>query len=106
MDLLRPGDMLIVDQRASVQFGVRPIWFRLIRILPHITYDGWVWLDGYEIDRATGEATDRRQIFVQSAGLRHIGRSPAGPSRNAGPGAPARRRSLVSPLTLSSRTRS
>jgi hypothetical protein len=85
MNLVQPGDLVIVDHRASVQFRPRPIWFRVIRVLPHITYDGWVWLDGYEIDKTSGDATSRREIFVQEAGLRHISRSPTGRSRNAGP---------------------
>ncbi|MEH1013394.1 hypothetical protein V6U90_09805 [Micromonospora sp. CPCC 206060] len=66
---LRAGDVLHLTRAASVQF-VTPILFRLIRVQQDwITYDGWVWLDGYEI-RANGEAVARRSVFVQRSGLR------------------------------------
>ncbi|MEU4555927.1 hypothetical protein [Micromonospora violae] len=65
---VKAGDVLIVDRAASVQF-TRPIRFRLIRVLDWITYDGWVWLDGYELD-SRGDALARRSIFVMKAGLR------------------------------------
>ncbi|MFD0819345.1 hypothetical protein [Micromonospora zhanjiangensis] len=32
------------------------------------TYDGWVWLTGYELD-AEGNAVERREVYVQLAGL-------------------------------------
>ncbi|MEW2445105.1 hypothetical protein [Micromonospora marina] len=63
-----PGDILLVTRAASVQFA-KPIRFRVIRALDWTTYDGWAWLDGYELD-ARGEAVARRTIFVQPAGLR------------------------------------
>ncbi|MFI6067149.1 hypothetical protein ACIA47_18105 [Micromonospora sp. NPDC051227] len=65
---VKAGDVLIVDRAASVQF-TRPIRLRLIRVLDWITYDGWVWLDGYELD-SRGDALARRSIFVMKAGLR------------------------------------
>ena len=42
--------------------------FRVIRVHDWSTYDGWAWLDGYELNSA-GEAVDRRSIFVQVGGL-------------------------------------
>ncbi|MFC7547258.1 hypothetical protein [Plantactinospora sp. GCM10030261] len=66
--LPRSGDVLKVTREASVQFTV-PIFFRVIRVHDWPTYDGWVWLDGYELNTA-GDAVDRRSIFVQVAGLR------------------------------------
>jgi hypothetical protein len=42
--------------------------FRVIRVHDWSTYDGWAWLDGYELN-AAGEAVDRRSIFVQVGGL-------------------------------------
>ncbi|MFI1192715.1 hypothetical protein ACH4T9_05530 [Micromonospora sp. NPDC020750] len=33
-----------------------------------ITYDGWIWLDGYQLN-AKGDAVAQRSIFVQPAGL-------------------------------------
>ncbi|GAA2702414.1 hypothetical protein GCM10010429_07370 [Micromonospora olivasterospora] len=45
--------------------------FRVIRVHDWPTYDGWMWLDGYELN-ATGDAVSRRSIFVQAAGLRQL----------------------------------
>ncbi|MFY1615610.1 hypothetical protein [Micromonospora sp. WMMD736] len=64
-----PGDLLIIDGRASVQFaGERALTFRVVSVSDQPTYDGWVWLTGYVLDRR-GDATARREIFVQLAGL-------------------------------------
>jgi len=65
---LRPGAVLTLGRAASVQF-VRPIRLSLARIVDHgPTYDGWVWLDGYQLNDA-GEAVSRRQVFVAVAGV-------------------------------------
>ncbi|MEV4844843.1 hypothetical protein AB0K20_16720 [Micromonospora matsumotoense] len=65
---LRAGVLVQVTRTASPQF-VRPILFRLIRVRTEwITYDGWAWLDGYQID-AKGDAVARRSIYVQPAEL-------------------------------------
>lgn len=66
--LPRSGDVLHVTRAASVQFA-EPLLFRVIRVHDWPTYDGWVWLDGYELN-AAGDAVDRRSIFVQVNGLR------------------------------------
>ena len=63
----RSGDVLRVTRAASVQF-TEPMMFRVIRIHEWPTYDGWVWLDGYELD-ATGDAVQRRSIYVRLHGL-------------------------------------
>jgi hypothetical protein len=42
--------------------------FRLIRVHDWPAYDGWAWLDGYELD-ATGDAVLRRSIYVRLHGL-------------------------------------
>ncbi|WFE65520.1 hypothetical protein [Micromonospora sp. WMMD714] len=66
----RPGDLLIVDRAASVQFaGERALRLRVVSVCDRPTYDGWVWLTGYVLDRR-GEATAKREVFVQLAGLR------------------------------------
>lgn len=65
--LPKAGDLVVVGRAASVQF-VRPITCRVIRVLDWITYDGWCWLDVYQLD-AKGDAVARRSIFVQPAGL-------------------------------------
>ncbi len=66
----RSGDVLRVTRSASVQFS-SPLLFRVIRVHDWSTYDGWVWLDGYELN-ATGEAVERRSIFVQVGGLEQV----------------------------------
>jgi len=58
-----------VTREASVQFSA-PLLFRVIRVHDWSTYDGWAWLDGYELNSA-GDAVDRRSIFVQVGGLQH-----------------------------------
>ena len=68
--LPRCGDVLHVTRAASVQFRT-PIIFRLIRVHDWPTYDGWRWLDGYELN-AAGDAVLRRMIFVQLQGLRQL----------------------------------
>ncbi|MBO4210231.1 hypothetical protein GSF22_30190 [Micromonospora echinofusca] len=68
----RPGDVVLVDGRASVQFaGARGFLFRVISVSDQPTYHGWAWLTGYLLDR-TGQATGKREIFVQPAGLRQV----------------------------------
>jgi hypothetical protein len=64
------GDILHVTREASVQF-LRPMMFRVIRVHDWPTYEGWVWLDGYQLN-AAGDAVERRSIFVQRAGLRVV----------------------------------
>lgn len=69
----KPGDVVRVGGRASVQFGGdRALVFRVIKVCDKPTYHGWVWLTGYVLDRA-GKAVDRREIYVQHEGLRLIG---------------------------------
>ena len=65
--LPRSGDVLRVTRNASVQFA-EPMMFRVIRVHDWQTYDGWTWLDGYQLD-ASGDAVERRSIFVQVNGL-------------------------------------
>lgn len=87
MSLPAPGTVIHLGAAASVQFAVRPIWFRLIRVMPNVTYNGWIWLDGYELNSG-GEAVDRREVFVQIAGLRRVmdPLNRAGRTLNRGPG--------------------
>jgi hypothetical protein len=61
------GDVLRVTRAASVQFA-SPMLFRVIRVHDWQTYEGWTWLDGYQLNSA-GEAVERRSIFVQVKGL-------------------------------------
>ena len=79
------GDILHVTREASVQF-TRPLMFRVIRVHDWPTYDGWTWLDGYELN-AAGDAVERRSIFVQRSGLRTVPQvEPPAASRVAGRG--------------------
>jgi hypothetical protein len=64
------GDILIVTREASVQF-TRPMTFRVIRQHDWPTYDGWSWIDGYQLNHC-GDAVNRRSIFVQLAGLKRL----------------------------------
>ncbi len=90
----RSGDLLRLDGRASCQFAVtQAIWFRVIRPLtpvPYETWQGWMWLDGYEVDEV-GEALLRREVWVKIDGVRYLeqARDPdsprtGNPSRRAG----------------------
>jgi hypothetical protein len=77
---LRPGQTVFVGRPASVQFdGPAGFNFRIIRIDDQPTYDGWTWLDGYQL-HTTDIAIQRRTIFIQPAGLRppRRPRNPAG----------------------------
>ena len=79
--LPRSGDVIHVTKAASVQFS-SPMLFRVIRVHDWPTYEGWVWLDGYELN-TSGDAVERRSIFVQVAGLRQVGKAPDPRTRNA-----------------------
>ena len=63
----RSGDVLRVTRSASVQFS-EPMMFRVIRVHDWQTYDGWAWLDGYQLNSAR-DAVERRSIYVQLQGL-------------------------------------
>ncbi|MET8119918.1 hypothetical protein [Micromonospora sp. NPDC005189] len=63
-----PGDLLVID-RASVQFaGDRALTFRVVSVSDQPTYEGWIWLTGYVLNRR-GNATARREVYVRLAGL-------------------------------------
>ena len=71
-DLPRAGDVLHVGGAASVQFADdRALTFRVIRVDPRLTYAGWLWIDGYVLG-PTGDAIERRLIFVRRDGLRKV----------------------------------
>ncbi|MFC3502401.1 hypothetical protein ACFOOK_15700 [Micromonospora krabiensis] len=66
-----PGDLVIVDGRASVQFaGDRALTVRVVSVGDRPTYPGWIWLTGYVLNRR-GEATAKRDLYVRPEGLRH-----------------------------------
>ncbi|MFG1803706.1 hypothetical protein ACGFI4_26550 [Micromonospora carbonacea] len=79
---LRAGDVLHITAACSVQF-TNPMMFRLIKVRHDlVTYDHWIWLDGYQLD-ANGEAVARREIFVLRVGLTaHRPAAPTQPRRS------------------------
>jgi hypothetical protein len=83
----RSGDVLRVTRAASVQFSA-PMLFRVIRVHDWSTYNGWAWLDGYELNNL-GEAVERRSIFVQLEGLQSAQAAPM-PNRYRAPAARTR----------------
>ncbi len=62
------GQEFWITRDASVQFAGQRFLFRVISLCPKPTYDGWAWLTGYVLDKH-GSATEKREIFVQVAGL-------------------------------------
>ncbi|MGB2567117.1 hypothetical protein ACPFP2_01500 [Micromonospora citrea] len=73
-----PGDLLIVDGAASVQFaGDRALRLRVVSVGADEPYPGWLWLTGYVLDQRD-RAVAKREIYVQLAGLRVT--SAAGPA--------------------------
>ena len=65
------GDLFRLDRRASVQF-CHPVTVRVIReIVDRSTFDGWTWIEAYELD-GKGEAVAKRELFVQPSGLRRL----------------------------------
>lgn len=81
MRLPRPGDVLRLTRRASVQF-LKPINVRVI----HVHEDwpvsmgrelGWLWLDVYELDEG-GDAVERRSVFVDVTAVDYGAPRPVG----------------------------
>ncbi|GIJ75730.1 hypothetical protein SAMN05443287_103642 [Micromonospora phaseoli] len=64
-----PGAYLLTRE-ASPQF-CEPIVVRVIRQLDRPTYDGWAWVEVYQLDRH-GDATVRRSLFLMPAGMRPV----------------------------------
>ncbi|MGC4758424.1 hypothetical protein [Micromonospora trifolii] len=66
---MKAGDVIHLTAAASVQF-LRPIFVRVTRELPERhTYDGWVWIEGYQLN-AAGDAVAQRELYVMRAGVR------------------------------------
>ncbi|WP_247666778.1 hypothetical protein [Micromonospora sp. C81] len=59
-----PGDLLVIDGRASVQFaGDRTLTFRVASVSDQPTYQGWIWLTGYVINRRCNATANVRSTF-------------------------------------------
>jgi hypothetical protein len=82
---LKPGEIVRIGAAASVQFaGDRALTLRVIRVHDWPTYHGWCWLDGYVLDQR-GEAVERRELYVQLAGLRRLRAPVLKPARHRRP---------------------
>ncbi|WP_254909752.1 hypothetical protein [Micromonospora sp. NBS 11-29] len=77
-----PGTVLHLTRAASPQFA-RPIMARVIRVREWSTFDGWRWIDVYQL-APDGSAIARRTLFVRLAGVRSQNPPPA-PQRRSSP---------------------
>ncbi|WP_433535367.1 hypothetical protein ACQPZK_25450 [Micromonospora sp. CA-249363] len=69
MTKFKAGDVVLIGPECSVQFsGDRALRVRLVSIGALDPYHGWVWVTGYILD-AKGMATDKREVYVRSAGI-------------------------------------
>ena len=74
--MIVPGDEYVLTRAASPQFA-KPITVRVIRErTDRRTYHGWTWIEAYQLD-GRGDATERRELFVMSAGLVRARPTPA-----------------------------
>lgn len=65
------GEIVLLSAAASVQFSAdRAILLRVTRVDKRPTYDGWIWLAGYQLDRR-GNAVSKRDVFVQIEGIKY-----------------------------------
>ncbi|MET7376458.1 hypothetical protein [Micromonospora arida] len=79
MTALNSGDVVLIGSACSVQFsGERALRLRLASVGTVDPYDGWLWLTGYVLD-AKGRATDKREVYVQRAGIVVEQRRPGSP---------------------------
>ncbi|MDG9676317.1 hypothetical protein [Micromonospora sp. DH14] len=71
------GDLLLIGSACSPQFtGDRGLRLRLVSVGEVDPYNGWMWLTGYVLD-PQGNATDKREVYVQRAGIGVADRAPA-----------------------------
>ncbi|MEO3771783.1 hypothetical protein [Micromonospora sp. B9E7] len=95
MTTLNSGDVVLIGPACSVQFsGARALRIRLVSLGDADPYHGWVWLTGYVLD-AKGAATDRREVYVQRAGIVVEQRRPGSPQAGRS-GVPASSQARVS----------
>ncbi|MDG4762370.1 hypothetical protein [Micromonospora sp. WMMD710] len=80
--------MVHVGEACSVQFAdSRALRVRVISVDDRPTYPGWIWLTGYVLG-PTGDALEKRELYVQHAGLREVAAPRAtvtAPARRARP---------------------
>ncbi|MEU8113465.1 hypothetical protein [Micromonospora sp. NPDC048947] len=69
MTTLHPGDIVRIGLACSVQFtGNRVLRLRLVAVGEPDPYNDWIWLTGYVLG-PKGNATDKREVYVQRAGV-------------------------------------
>lgn len=65
-----PGTVVHIGEACSVQFaGRRALRLRVVSVDDRPTYPGWIWLTGYVLG-PKGQAVDKRELYVQTAGLK------------------------------------
>lgn len=81
-----PGTVVLVGTACSVQFtGNRELRVRVVSVNDRANYPGWIWLTGYVLG-PKGQAVDKRELYVQAAGLKVLqlpAAAPAQPARRA-----------------------
>jgi hypothetical protein len=68
----RPGQVVVLDRAASVQFdGDRSLTVQILEVDPRPTLDGWVWLTVAVLGPTAARLRAAvRTVFVRQAGLR------------------------------------
>lgn len=67
---VHPSEVLLLTRAASPQF-FRPITVRVIRVLDWIMYDGWLWIDAYQLG-PDGMALARRSLYFMPEGAQEV----------------------------------
>ncbi|MET8261863.1 hypothetical protein [Micromonospora sp. NPDC005205] len=93
---MRAGDVLRLDRACSVQF-IHPITVRVIRKLDWITYDGWCWIDCYQLG-SNGEALARRSLFLMPEYVQYVPQPPPRPPATGRKPVAKRRGAPAAPL--------
>ncbi|WP_175440395.1 hypothetical protein [Micromonospora yangpuensis] len=78
--VVRAGEVVQVTRVAGIQFASRPFLARVIRVRDDlVTYDGWCWLDVYQLDGRGGGNTSGSHVSASGlAALPLVGMRPAG----------------------------
>lgn len=66
----KTGDILLLDRRAGVQFGIRPFHLRVISVDPTEHANPGRWVHGYELDGL--EAAARRHVYILLEGAQLV----------------------------------
>jgi hypothetical protein len=94
----KSGNVVHVGPACGVQFAAgRDVLLRVTSVEESKYWDGMAWLTGYVLDRESGAAVDKRELYVAVAGLRYMQVKPqpvrrAARNQRAVPPIPAPRR--------------